>query len=336
MDLRTPAARTLPQSAAAPVGIGMDVLPLTALHLVVVVIAAFGFAFDMMEVALGNVLSAVFSAPPYSVAPGELSLLLSAMYVGAIPGALSAGWFADRFGRRTVLVAVLLLLATTSIAAAASRGIEELIVARMASGLALGAYPPLIIAFLTDLMPARRRGLLIMTVSGLAATGPMAMIFLVRWLTPIEPLGIEAWRWAFLLGSAGSLVVAIAFFYLPESPRWLSAKGRAAEAEAALARFRHARPIGAAECPLPAASGASPERIEDTPFDWPRFSRLGFIYFAAPWATVAFPVLMGAVLIERGFKLSDSLFYVASRWPARSSPAFSPASTSIGSSGARR
>lgn len=288
----------------------MDRLPLTWLHIGIIAIASLGFAFDLMEVALGNVLSAVFSAPPYSVEPTQLSWLLSAMYLGAIPGALVAGWFADRYGRRAVLICVLLVLAATSFAAAASPDIGTLIASRALSGLAIGAFPPLIISFLTDLLPPTRRGTLIMMVSGLAALGPVGMIFLVRALTPIQPLGIEAWRWAFILGAVGALVIAAAFRLLPESPRWLAVRGRNREAETALAKFERsqaalANPRGHSPAPRIETTAAAPHK-----FDRVRFALVAGIYFASPLATVAFPLLMGAVLIEKGFQLSDSLFYV--------------------------
>ena len=298
-------------TSVAEIGRRMDRLPITRLHVAIVALATLGFAFDLLEVALGNVLGTVFSAPPYSVAPVQLSWLLSAMYVGAIPGALIAGWFADRHGRKAVLIAVLMLLAVSSIAAAASPEINSLIAARVVSGLALGAYPPLIISYLTDLMPARRRGMLILIVSGVAALGPVAMIFLVRWLTPLQPLGIEAWRWAFILGSFGALVIGICLTLLPESPRWLAARGRASEADLSLRRFERSATVFATSSSAVEATAPAPAaEAREVPFDKGRLALLGAMYFAAPWATVAFPLLMGAALIEKGFQLSDSLFYI--------------------------
>lgn len=286
----------------------MDALPITWLHVAIVVIGSIGFAFDLMEVALGSALSAVFSAPPYSSDPTTLGWLLAAMYIGAIVGAPLAGWLADRHGRKVVLIGILLWLAVTSTAAAAAPDVTWLIIFRMLSGAALGAFPPLIIAYLTDVMPPGRRGMLIMIVAGLAALGPLGVIFLVRWLTPLQPLGLEAWRWAFLVGTVGSLIGGIAFLKLPESPRWLDARGRNREAEAACAAFERSGTFLASPA-MPAAS-AKDDANETPPFDRRRFVVLSVIYFLAPWAVVAFPLLMGAVLIEKGFQLSDSLLYV--------------------------
>lgn len=244
-------------------GAALDGLPLTRLHLAVLAVGTVGFSFDLMEVALGNVLSAVFSAPPYGLSAAELSWLLSAMYLGAIIGAPGAGWLADRHGRRLALSSVLAVLAVTSLGAGFSRGAGELFAARFLSGLALGAYPPLLITFLTDVLPARNRGRLILIVAGLAALGPVAAVFLARWLTPIAPLGIEGWRWCFLLGAAGAAATALAFRRLPESPRWLAARAGEGAARAALARFERSPAIGAGEpppAPAPAARGGRRRR----------------------------------------------------------------------------
>ena len=102
-------------------------------------------------------LSAIFSVPPKSAAPSQLSLLLASVYVGAIIGAPAMGWLADRYGRRTLLIAALFFLAAMSGFAALSADVPWLTVFRFLAGLALGGFPPLVIAYLTDVLPPRQR-----------------------------------------------------------------------------------------------------------------------------------------------------------------------------------
>jgi putative MFS transporter len=118
----------------------LDALPVSRLHVATVVGCALGLSFDLGEIAFGGALSAIFSAPPHSLSAGELSWLLSSVYIGAIVGAPLFGWLADRFGRKSMLTIALLLLAVTSMAAAASPDFVWLAVFRGLSGLALGAY----------------------------------------------------------------------------------------------------------------------------------------------------------------------------------------------------
>jgi putative MFS transporter len=292
----------------------LDRLPITRLHLLVIVACAIGFGFDLLEVALGNALSAVFSAPPYSVPKSQLSLLLSAVYASAIVGAPALGWLADRIGRRNVLTAGLLWLAATSIAMTTTDRIALLAGFRLLAGIALGAYPPLMLAYLADILPAARRGPITLMAIAVAALGQPFGLFLVRWLTPIQPLGLAGWKWAFVAGSAGAVAAAILFRLIPESPRWLAAAGRTEAAEAGYRR------LAASPSVLPAKEVSAvvyPTAGPGQPTgSWLRryaraFAVIGGLYFLGPWALVGFPLTTGAVLIAKGFKLSDTLLFIA-------------------------
>lgn len=299
--------------AADDVAARMDRLPLSALHLAAVGLCALGFMFDLLEIALGSVLSAVFSTAPNAVSASQLSFLLSSVYIGAIVGAPALGWWADRHGRRNTLIGMLLWLALVSFAAAVSESVTSLTIYRILAGLALGAYPPIMIAFLTDILPPRRRGMMIFVTVGIASLGPVLGIFLIRALTPLQPLGIEAWRWGFLIGGAGAALFGLLFRALPESPRWLQARGRHAEAHVACRNFESSKvllrddavdagPAAAADVVGAAPAGELSGRR--------RWSLVGALFLLSPWSTVAFPLLTGVILTQKGFKLSDTLLYV--------------------------
>lgn len=300
--------------AALDIPARLDRLPVTRLHLFVVFVCANGFGFDLLEVALGSALSAVFSAPPYRVPRDHLSVLLSAVYLGAIAGAPAMGWLADRVGRRSVLTAGLLWLALTSVLMTTTDRIELLSVFRLFAGIALGAYPPLMLAYLADILPAARRGPLTMMAIAFAALGQPLGLFFIRWLTPIHPFGLDGWKWAFLLGSTGAVAAAILFRLIPESPRWLAATGRNAEAEAGYLVFAASPAVMPVKAPPPpVAIEAEPAVIAGS---WlRRYARgltvMGGLYFLGPWALVGFPLTTGAVLIAKGFKLTDTLLFIA-------------------------
>lgn len=145
-------------ASAAP---ALDTDRITGLHLIAAAACAVALAVDMIEITIGNALSAVFSAPPYSMDAGELSWLLAAVYLGAVIGAPLIGWASERRGIRFCLAASLLWLGVISFLAAASNVNDQLTVLRFLSGLSLGAIPPLMIAFLTQIAPPRYRGVLI-------------------------------------------------------------------------------------------------------------------------------------------------------------------------------
>ena len=296
------------QRASGIDGSVFDELPMTWLHLLVVFTCALGFSFDLAEIAFANILSTVFSAPPDMVDGQTLAFLLAAVYVGGIIGAPLGGWLADRLGRRSTMILTLTLLAATSLAAALLHGMLPLIVARGLSGLALGAYPPLMVAYLTDVLPPARRGPFVMVAIAIGYVGPPALIFMVRWLTPLTPLGLEAWRWAFLVGGVGAAVCALLFWTVPESGKWLLSKGRSEDAVRTLEFYRRSR------IALPYAAPPASRAILDEPLSrqafWQRVAYLVVAYFLTPWATVGFTLLAGAVLIQKGIRVQDSLLYV--------------------------
>jgi MFS transporter, putative metabolite:H+ symporter len=308
---------------AADIAQRMDQLPLTRLHLAIMAICACGFTFDLLEVALGGGLSAVFSAAPHRIAASQLARLIAAVYVGAVVGAPLLGWLADRFGRKRVLMAALGWLAATSIALALREGVAWLTTTRLLTGLTIGAYPPLMIAYLTDVLPPRRRGALILILCAISTLGMPLGLLLLRSLMHLQPLGIESWRWLFAMSGLGAACAGVMLRFIPESPRWLMGIGRTEAAERACQAFERSKPIGnvllgAAPAEMPAVDRANPGANPGVGWSRTLLSRYrsqlilaGSLYFLSPWATVAFSILSGPALIAKGVRLSDTFIYLA-------------------------
>jgi putative MFS transporter len=291
----------------------LDRLPVTALHIAIFALCSFGLFADIAEVALSNAFSGIFLAAPYHISRGELSVLLASVFAGGAVGAPAFGWLADRYGRQMALQLALAVLALSSLAVAASSDVATMTAFRFISGLALGGYPPLTAAYLADVLPPLRRGMLMMLCAALAFLGAPAVILMIRWLTPIAPLGIEGWRWALIFGSGCSTVTALLFFLVPESPRWLASVGRAAEAEDACRRLERSAGLAsppAGELPPVAMQRTSGFRaLAGDRVSLRRTALLGALYILVPWAAIGFPLLSAAVMVQKGFHVSDSLLF---------------------------
>lgn len=295
----------------------LDRLPVTALHIAALVVATLGVFTDIAEVALGNTFSAVLAGPPFDITRGELSLLLAAVFAGGAVGAPLLGAMADRYGRKLAMQAALVVLCVSSLAVAFSRDVTTMTLLRFVSGLALGGYPPLTIAYLSDLMPPRRRGLLTLGAGAFAYLGAPLIIFFIRWTTPVAPLGLEGWRWALLLGSFCSLLGALLYVFVPESPRWLASVGRNKDAARECARFEsRAGLIANDDAPLPASpvdrqrSNGFRALLRD-PIALRYTLLLVALFMLMPWATIGFPLLSAAVMAHKGFQPSESLLFAA-------------------------
>ena len=286
-------------------------LPLTSLHAAILVVSGLMFGIDLAEMAMGQAISAIFSAGPAPLAAGALAWLLAAVYVGAVVGAPISGWIADRWGIQRTLVAVTFWLGVTSLLAALSPTPQSLTASRVLQGLALGAYPPLFIAYLSDISAPRWRGALIFSACALAYVAPPVTIFAIRQLGHATPLGLEGWRWALLTAGGLCLVGAGAWLTLPEAPRWLASRGRFAAARRVCERLERSPSVWRFAPQRSAAStidspepAASPGKLRG------RLAFVALLYFLAPFTTIAFPLVTGPILLARGYNLSDTLFYV--------------------------
>jgi putative MFS transporter len=291
----------------------LDRLPLTRLHLAIVALGGIGLFVDTAELSLGSVLSAVFSVPGSPLDTSQLAWLLASVFIGGAIGAPLLGWLSDRHGRRTALQVSMALVALPSFGAALSSDGAWLIVFRFLSGMALGAYPPLMHAYFADILPPRWRAPLDLCAVSLGLLGWPLVALLVWWLTPWQPLDVEGWRWALHAGGVMSLIVGAAFWLVPESPRNLIARGRHVEAERAYGRFERSAgqlpPPTLAEPVLPSTTSPAPQRRGFGSY-WPRVLLIATIYLFRPWATVGFPLIVGALMIAKGYTLDRSLLSI--------------------------
>jgi putative MFS transporter len=296
----------------------LDSSPLKRLHGLAALLCAVAFGIDLLEISIGNALSAVFSAPPYSLGPSVLSWILASAYIGAVTGAPIVGRIADRKGIQRTLAATLLWLGLMSLLAFTQSTPVWFGSFRLLSGIALGAYPPLMIAYLTAIAPSGYRGLMIFWVCALAYLAPPFGIFLIRWLTPLHPFDIAGWRWPFAYAGIAALIVSLGFLWLPESPRWLLTLGRAPAAERICEAFERS-PMLRLPSILSVHMGVRAEAATvHRESRQPTRPRLGdarpfvmTLYFLHPWFTIAFPLLTGPMLLKRGYRLTDALLYIA-------------------------
>jgi SP family sugar:H+ symporter-like MFS transporter len=141
-----------------------------------------------------------------------------------------------------MLAAVLFLVSALVAGAAGSSAI--FIIARIIGGLGVGAASVISPVYISEVTPAAVRGRLssvqqVMIITGL--TGAFVANFvLARYAggsTAILWFGFEAWRWMFWLQAIPALIYLLALLVIPESPRYLVARGRDAEAQTVLTRL---------------------------------------------------------------------------------------------------
>ncbi len=173
----------------------------------------------------------------------------SCALVGCLLGAVVAGYFSDRFGRRRVLLAAAILFAISSALTGWSYSFPSFIVWRIAGGVAIGLSSNISPLYIAEISPATIRGRLV-SLNQFAIVVGILLAQIVNWAIarPVaEQMTAQAtmnswnvqagWRWMFSALVLPAAIFLIASFALPESPRWLLARGDRASARSVLERI---------------------------------------------------------------------------------------------------
>ena len=209
----------------------------------------------------------------------------SSAIVGCIPGAMCAGFFSDKFGRKKTLVICAILYAVSGIASAIPQTFTQFIVARFIGGLGIGASSMICPLYIAEIAPPRRRG----RMGTMFQMGIVTGIFLVFFVNlMIKRLGDDSWNatvgWRWMLGSEA--IPAFLFFVLllliPESPRWLALNG---QKEKAREVFGHFASPGEADAELSALTNVAGENDG-------RFSELFGTTFRTPLLIALFLAIL--------------------------------------------
>ncbi len=149
--------------------------------------------------------------------------------LGTFIGALVAGVPGDRYGSRDTLKAVGFMYVVSALGCAFCWNLESFYVFRFIGGLAIGASSVLAPVYISEIAPADRRGAL----TGLFQFNIVFGILLayVSNFVVQEMGGADLWRLKFGIAAVPAILFAMLMYTIPQSPRWLSLRGRTAEAK---------------------------------------------------------------------------------------------------------
>jgi putative MFS transporter len=230
----------------------LDELPFTRKHGRLLVGSGLGWALDALDVGLLSFVIAQL-AVVWSSDKGALAFVASAGFAGMAIGAAVGGSLSDRLGRKTVFALTLLVYGLATGLSALSWSVGALLVLRFVVGLGLGAELPVASTLVSEFSPRRIRGRVVVLLEAFWALGSIAAA-LVGWL--VVPLSDDGWRWALLIGALPALYAVFVRLRMPESVRFLEARGRHDEAERTVRAFEEAAGI--------ARPAAAPRAAVDT------------------------------------------------------------------------
>lgn len=228
----------LPRNLAAQRASAADIIVaapedarLGATHWGLMAILVVALVIDVMKPAsLGFTVPGMISE--YGVPKKTVSLVPFFALAGTVTGSVLWGWIADVYGRKASILLSAVMFVGTSICGAMP-SLEWNIAMCFMMGAAAGGMLPVTYALLAEMMPSRHRGWSLVLVGGLGAVGGY---FAASGLSAVlQP--IFGWRILWLANlPSGLLLVALGAF-IPESAKFLLARGRVEEAERVMGRF---------------------------------------------------------------------------------------------------
>jgi AAHS family 4-hydroxybenzoate transporter-like MFS transporter len=198
----------------------IDERPISAFQWFIVAMCFLVVVADGMDVAIMG-----FVTPPilqeWNISRPAFGFVISAAGFGLVVGALVAGPWSDRFGRKIVLTASVFLFGFFTIIAAYSSSPEEMALLRFLAGMGMGAAMPNATTLLSEYAPLRRRSLMITIMFTGFNLGSAVIGFAAGYMIPIY-----GWRSVLLLGGiVPLLLVPTLAVFLPESARLMCLKG---------------------------------------------------------------------------------------------------------------
>jgi SP family arabinose:H+ symporter-like MFS transporter len=228
--------KTAPAASESLIGSGTGSVAFVLFATAATAIGGFLFGYDTAVINGAN----TYLKSHFALNSVQEGMAGASAILGCIPGAFFAGFLSDRFGRKKLLFLCALLYAVSGVLSAVPRTFAEFLVARFLSGLGIGASSLICPVYIAEISPERLRGRL----GSLFQLGIVTGIFLTLWVNKvIQGFGDDAWnaslgwRWMLGLEAVPALLFIVLLCAVPESPRWLTNRGRREEALGILARI---------------------------------------------------------------------------------------------------
>ncbi|MCW2903834.1 MAG: bicyclomycin resistance protein TcaB [Streptosporangiaceae bacterium] len=189
----------------------------------------FGYDTGVISAAL------LYLAPAFHLSDAAQQVVVASLLLGAIVGVLIAGPLVDRIGRRRMMMMAATVFGIGALVSGFTPNTSTLIVARFFLGVAIGTASLVVPTYIAEMAPKAIRGRLVSLQQLMITVG----IF-VSYLVGYAFAESKGWRWMLGLAVLPAVVMLVGLLGLAESPRWLLAHGREAEARQIMLRSRSA------------------------------------------------------------------------------------------------
>ena len=177
----------------------------------------------------------------FHISDASLGFAVASAVLGAAAGAMTAGRLADRIGRVSVMKIAAVLFFISAIGTALAVSVWMIVLFRIIGGVGVGVASVIAPTYIAEISPARIRGRL-GSLQQLASVSGIFVSLATDYLLAHQAggaskdlwLGLEAWRWMFIMMALPAVLYGVLAFTIPESPRYLVATQRIPEARKVL------------------------------------------------------------------------------------------------------
>lgn len=290
----------------APIGEFFELMPFTRQHIFAGLVLFVAFVIEAWEMMV-IIFSSELIAADFGLSNTQIGALISALFLGMIPGSLVWGRIVDKVGRKTGLIWSLLLYTPLPLVSALSVNYEMLLVARFLGGMVLSGLLVVTFPYFEELMPVKMRG---RATVYLSAGWPIGVLVAIAVTAILLPIG-----WRVVLGASTiiGLWALVAHRVLPESPYWLAGKGRFKDSSDVMHHLSGGR-INAPFDSIEKTVDETPKRFLLSLFEGARL-RLTIlqtlINFCFAWGYWGLATWMPALLAEKGLNAPEGLSFIA-------------------------
>ncbi|AKN15987.1 sugar porter family MFS transporter [Mycobacterium haemophilum] len=177
----------------------------------------------------------------FHIGNAVLGFAVAAALLGAASGALTAGRLADQLGRIAVMKIAALLFLVSAVGTGLAPNVWIVVVFRIIGGIGVGVASVIAPAYIAETSPPLIRGRL-GSLQQLAIVSGIFLSLAADWLLAHLAggsrehlwLGLQAWRWMFIVMAVPAAAYGALAYTVPESPRYLVATHRIPEARRVL------------------------------------------------------------------------------------------------------
>ena len=234
--------------------------PITNMQWLIWGLAAAGKFFEGVVVFMTGVALPLMERQ-FGLGVTEKGVIAAATLFGILIGATAFGDLADRYGRKQMFIVEMVLFAIFITLLTLSPSYHIVVVALVGIGIALGCDYPTAHLIISESMPSRIRGRMVLAAFGFQAVGGLAGTA-IGFLILFENPDLGAWRWMYASTLLLAVPVIVGRFFVVQSPNWLACRGRIKEAEEETERLLLREPRYPKEVILhcPQYHGLRPER----------------------------------------------------------------------------